>query len=117
MYVDIVGQIVSVTVPEEASVDVRLDVERAKQAIGAEIATSSSVCYLRSWRRFASYCASNGMDFLPAEVDTVLAYFGNLARFNSYSAVLNAKAAIRHFHKLHSPETVSYTHLTLPTKA
>ena len=36
-------------------------------------------------------------------------YFGNLARFNSYSAVLNAKAAIRHFHKLHSPEKSSPT--------
>ena len=83
MYNDIVGQIVSVAVPEDASDDVRLDVERAKQAIDAEIATSSSVCYLWSWRRFASYCVSNGMDFLPAKVDTVLAYFSNLVRFNS----------------------------------
>ena len=49
------------------------------------------------------------MDFLPAEVDTVLAYFGNLARFNSYSSVLNAKAAIRHFHKLYSPKKPSPT--------
>ena len=48
MYNDIVGQIVSVAVPENESDDVKLDVERAKQAIGAEIATSSSVCYLRS---------------------------------------------------------------------
>ena len=104
MYNDIVDQIVSVSVPENASEDVRKDVECAKEAIGSEIASSSSTCYLWSWRRFTSYCASNGMDFLPAEVDTVLAYFGNLARFNSYSSVLNAKAAIRHFHKLCFPE-------------
>ena len=49
MYADIVGQIVSVAVPEGASVDVRLDVERVKQAIGSEVASSSSTCYLRSW--------------------------------------------------------------------
>ena len=72
MYADLVGQIVPVAVSEGASVDVRLEVERVKQVIGSELATSSSTCCLRSWRRFSSYCASNWMDFLPAKVDTVL---------------------------------------------
>ena len=89
MYVDIVGQIVSVAVPEGASVDVRLDVGRVKQVKGSELETSSSTCYLRSWRRFSSYCASNGMDFLPAKVVTVLAYFGELASLNSYFCYLS----------------------------
>ena len=98
MYADIMGQIVLVAVPEGASVDVRLEVERVKQVIGSELATSSSTCYLRSWRRFSSYW----MDFLPAKVDTVLVYFGNLVRLNSYFAIC-------HFHKFHSHEVASST--------
>ena len=54
MYADIMGQMVLVAVPEGASVDVRLEVERVKPVIGSELATSSSTCYLRSWRRFYS---------------------------------------------------------------
>ena len=99
----------SVFVPENASEEVRKDVERAREAIGSEIASSSSTSYLRSWRRFTSYCARNEMDFLPAKVDTVIAYFGNLARCNSYSLVLNARAAICHFHKLSFPDSPSPT--------
>ena len=117
LYEDMVGQLVSVATPEGASEDVLLDVQRVKQAIGSEVASSSSTCYLRSWRRFCSYCSSNGMDFLPAKVDTVLAYFGNLAHFNSYSSVLNARVAIRHFHKLHAPEEPSPTELHVVAQA
>ena len=117
MYEDYAGQIVSVAAPDGASVDVLLDLQRMTEAITSEVASSSSTGYLRSWRRFASYAASNGMVFLPAKVETVLAYFGNLARFNSYSAILNAKAAIRHFHKLHSPEEPSPTELHVVAQA
>ena len=62
----------SVFVPENASEEVRKDVERAREAIGTEIASSSAMGYLRCWRRFASYCARNEMDFFPAKVDTAI---------------------------------------------
>ena len=43
-YSDIVDKFASVFVPEGASEDVRKDVERAKEAIGSKIASSSSTC-------------------------------------------------------------------------
>ena len=45
-YTDIVDKYVSVFVPENASEEVRKDVERAREAIGSEIASSSSRGYL-----------------------------------------------------------------------
>ena len=82
-YSDIMDKYVSVFVPENALEKVQRDMERAREAIGSEIAASSSTGYLRSWRRFTSYCARNEMAFLPAKVDTDIAYSGNLALCNS----------------------------------
>ena len=82
-YCDIIEKFISVYLPENASEEVRKDVERAREAIGTEIAFSSATGYLRSWRGFVSYCARKEMDFLPAKVDTVVTYFGYLARCNS----------------------------------
>ena len=106
-YSDFIEKYVSVYVPENASEELRKDVERAREAIGTEIASSSATGYLCSWRRFVSYCARIQMDFLPAKVDTVVAYFGDLARCNSYSLVLNARAVFRNFHKLSLPDSPS----------
>ena len=75
-----------------------------KKAVAEELAPSSSTNYTRSWRRFISFCESNDLLHLPAKADTVALYFGHLATFNSYSSILNARAAIRHFHVLKFPK-------------
>ena len=56
-YSDIIEKHVLVYVPDNASEELKKDVERARVAIGTEIAASSATCYLFSWRRFVSYCA------------------------------------------------------------
>ena len=84
-----------------------------KKAVAEEFASSSSTNYKRSWRLFMSFCEANDLLHLPAKADTVALYFGHLATCNLYSSILNACAAIRHFHVLKFPEYLPPTDFTL----
>ena len=58
-YSDITEKYVTIFTPENASEDLKLDIERAREAAGTEIAASSATVYLHFWRPFKSYFAKN----------------------------------------------------------
>ena len=65
-YSEIIEKYVSIFAPENASEELKLDIERAREAAGTELAASSASVFLRSSRRFQSYCGKNQLQDLPA---------------------------------------------------
>ena len=68
-----------------------------------ELASSSSACYLRAWRRFLSFCDLHNVHPLPPKVSTINCYFSYLCTNYSFSSVLTARAALKHFFSLRYP--------------
>ena len=76
-----------------------------------ELASSSSSCYLRAWRRFISFCETHTVHPLPPKVSMIICYFSYLCKNFSFSSVLNACAAIKKFYSLRFPGETSPTDL------
>ena len=74
-----------------------------------ELATSSSANYLRSWRRFLSFCHEHNLHPLPPKITTINMYFAYLCSNFSFNSVLAARAAIKHFFSLRFPGEPSPT--------
>ena len=74
-----------------------------------ELATSSSATYLRSWRRFLSFCSEHNLHPLPPKISTINIYFAYLCSNFSFTSVLAARAAIKHFFSLRFPGETSPT--------
>ena len=74
-----------------------------------ELATSSSATYLRSWRRFLSFCQEHDLHPLPPKITTINLYFAYLCENFSFTSVLAARAAIKHFYSLRFPGEPSPT--------
>ena len=64
-----------------------------------ELATSSSATYLRSWRRFLSFCQEHNLHPLPPKITTI----------NLYFAYLCENFSIKHFFSLRFPGEPSPT--------
>ena len=75
----------------------------------SELASSSSACYLRAWRRFLAFCTEHNLHPLPPKISTINLYFAYLCTNFSFSSVLAARAAIKHFFSLRFPGETSPT--------
>ena len=83
----------------------------AVAASTSELASSSSACYLQAWRRFLAFCETHKVHPLPPKVSTIICYFSYICTNFSFSSVLTARAAIKHFYSLRYPGEPSPTDL------
>ena len=104
------AELVSVELGDVPS-SMQADAARAIAASTREVAFSTSSVYLNAWKRFVAYCDLHGVLSLPPKVSTITSYFAHLSHEHSFSSVLTARAAIKHFYSLRYPAELSSTDL------
>lgn len=73
-------------------------IREAASVYAASVSDQTRADYMRRWRRFEEWCDDNGLDALPAESTTVMAYLTERRTSASLSTLRGVLAAISRIH-------------------
>ena len=103
----------------ELTTDLKLLHEATLNNLKSSKAYNTLKAYRSDFKDFGTFCAKHGLNSLPTEPKIVSLYLTHLSQKSKISTLRRRLVSISMVHKLkgHYLDTVSYTHLTLPTKA
>jgi site-specific recombinase XerD len=79
---------------------IQQQMEEVKELIKNSISENTKKAYRNDWTQFEDWCFQKNVEFMPAEVDTVLLYVNELHKTYKYSTIRRKLSSIRQAHTI-----------------